>query len=343
MTKAHHLLIPRIKRKFTSAFHFFVIVYSIIAGKEKIFILSYFDRLRYLRLYYPETSMVRILICRRHRLIIRVLKLLGRKYIISSDIVFKNSSFFKNYKGTLRVFIWNDESEISGVSQILGDKEIEFISPFKLKTHWLNPGDKLTQLSIIPVHNITLTSTAFGYSLNFPKVLFVGAVDLTFYAQFFKKDAYADELRKFVCARILEEGPFHLFDSDFIFSNRLNLEQYIAIRHYAINYWRLELLTNISLSIGKDLMLVGNSLLRPELEKARQIPSIEDPNSLYQAARFNLDLGSQCGLEYQYGRSLEIYACNPNSHITFRRLGGEAFPGSILVKSLPELVALLRN
>ena len=338
----YKFLIPRIKRKLTFISYFFVFLYSLFVGRDKIYILSYLDRLRYLRLYYSGDKHVRIIICRRQRWIIRVLNSLGREYIVSSDIVFKDSSYFASLNGTLRVFVWNDESEISETSGILGDKEIEFISPFKLRTEWLRPRNKLTQLSITPARKF-MSSGVSGNSSELHKVLFVGGVDLSFYAGFFEADFFAEELRRLVCATILEDGPFYLFDSDFISSHKLTQEQYIAIRHYAINYWRLQLLRNVSLSIGKNLMLVGNSLLRPELENALQVPSIEDPTALYRAAKFNLDLGSQCGLEYQYGRSLEIYACNRDSHITFRRPGGEIFPKSILVNNLPELLLQLRN
>ena len=307
------------------------------------------SRLRYIRLF-PKNIYEDNL--NFSRLNIQAMNYLYRKVnsdielCISSDVLINmNEARLKRLSYPfLTAFIWNDELEIEFINSSCKGKVTEFESFFNLQ-------------QLLPDYKVNVID--FGNTFSLPRsqsheyldkegvVFFAGQVNPHLYddlIHFQRLERAVSEAREFV---VQTGDPFSLFSSGQFWSNfdGLTLTEIVAIRHKVINEWRLSIFKELCIELGSKLHLMGSDFESPVFKGAIIIPRKENLSDIYKSSRINLDLGSQCGAEYIYPRTLEILHSNPKSLAPFERRGQIAdLPISLMTwNSVADILEICRD
>ena len=235
---------------------------------------------------------------------------------VSSDFLNPPNLVQKKFidKTKITAFIWNDDSELDKVQNEVGKSLIGVESFFTKLSHdftIVKPG----YLSFKPLP-VRPKQKKIQHSL-----LFAGQVIPDYQNELIEKEDLSDALAFAMTLMERDGHPFKLFNENEwdSFSRKLTLHQRAAVRHKVINTWRKCMLLSLAEIFGKRLVLIGNSFIGPTYAKATVHPYRADMEKMYKLTLINLDLGSQCGTEYLYPRTLEILNSNPDSLVLFRR------------------------
>jgi hypothetical protein len=242
-------------------------------------------------------------------------ELKGVHIVLSSDFVIDGTNlsdinFTENF---VELFIWNDEEET-----ILNLKSLR-LGQFKISSFFR---ETLVQNREIGIYEVDypsyLIKSAKPLNRRTPRILFAGQVNLGNSLGAIANSKKLSMEKDRIMERIESSDYQFLFDKESYEPDYSTREQ-ILLRHFGVNYWREKILLEVEQLFGPNLVLVGNDFLDSKYRKATLIGYTEDLQSLYSDSAVNLDLGSQCGLEYIYPRTLEIRSLNPESLFHYER------------------------
>ena len=242
-------------------------------------------------------------------------ELRGVHIVLSSDFVINGIDFSDiNFTENLvELFIWNDEEET-----ILNLNSLN-LGQVKISTFFR---DTLIQNREIEIYDVNypsyLIKSTRSSRQKTPRILFAGQVNLGISLEVIANSKQLSMEKDRIMERIEDSDYQFLFDEASYESNYSTREK-ILLRHFGVNYWREKILLEIEQFFGPDLVLVGNDFLDTKFRKATLVGYTEDLQSWYSSSAVNLDLGSQCGLEYIYPRTLEIRSLNPDSLFHYER------------------------
>jgi len=291
--------------KKTFGFIFQSVLLSLSKKGSHVFIGSP-ERKRYLK-YYISSKDTLIISCSRPILLffIPLLCIRVSRNILISDIYFRKSEKYRVLASILRFYkcqylIWNDELELAAVPESI--------------RHSITVKSFFAQNSCEILKPLTIISRGLGRNSHPIKnsICFIGQAN---------PEIYSTDLRK------------HNISPDYIFSNYLNLTPSdifaltqiapeselpialrVKIRHQYINLWRKLVVRDLCRDFNRRVILVGPDFLTPEFSSAERYKqlNVQEVLYLYSHSRVCLDLGSQCGVESLYPRSLEIISENPS-------------------------------
>jgi hypothetical protein len=242
-------------------------------------------------------------------------ELRGVHIVLSSDFVVDGMNFSEtNFTENLvELFIWNDEEEtILNVNSLkLG--QVKILSFFR---------DTLVQNREIGIYDVNYPSYRIKSTRPLrrrtQRILFAGQVNSGISLEVITNSKWLSAGKDQIMERIESSDYQFLFDEESYEADYTTREK-ILLRHFGVNYWREKILLEIEQLFGPDLVLIGNDFLDSKYKKATLVGYTEDLQSWYSGSAVNLDLGSQCGLEYIYPRTLEIRSLNPDSLFHYER------------------------
>ena len=243
--------------------------------------------------------------------------------LVSSEMIHASASNRLDSldKFDVSVFIWNDELEIEAINASCKLEINEFVSFFNLGE--LLPDSKVSVLKFGNTYS-SLPGTKSSKIFNKEGgVFFAGQVNPNLYDNLIQSQQLhhaVNEARELV---LQSRDPFTLFYYGQFWDkfDGMTLTEIVAIRHKVMNEWRLSVFKELVNELGPRLHLMGSDFESPVFKGARIIPGKENLSDIYKSSRINLDLGSQCGAEYIYPRTLEILYSNPESLAPFERRG----------------------
>ena len=261
-------------------------------------------------------------------------KLKGVQIILSSDFVINGINLADtNFTGNLvELFIWNDEEET-----ILNLKSLK-LGQVKISSFFRDTLVKNREIGIYDVnYPAYLNKSNRPSSRRSSRILFAGQVNLSYSLKVINNSKQLSMEKNRIIERIELSDYQFLFDED-AYQSEYSTREKTLLRHFGVNYWRETILLEIEQLFGSDLVLIGNDFLDSKYKKATLVGYTEDLQTWYSSSRVNLDLGSQCGLEYIYPRTLEIRSLNPDSLFHYERKSLKPnWPGSRYWSSAPDL------
>jgi hypothetical protein len=239
----------------------------------------------------------------------------GVHIVLSSDFVvngmnFSDTNFTENL---VELFIWNDEEETILNLNSLKLGQVKILSFFR---------DTLVQNREIGIYDVNypsyLIKSTRPLRRTTQRILFAGQVNLGISLELITNSKWLSAGKDRIMEKIESSDYQFLFDEESYEADYTTREK-ILLRHFGVNYWRQKILLEIEQLFGPDLVLIGNDFLDSKFKKATLVGYTEDLQSWYSGSAVNLDLGSQCGLEYIYPRTLEIRSLNPDSLFHYER------------------------
>ena len=297
------------------------------------------DRDRYIKLFPKDRTKIWRLRAVSPLVISIVKSISPGEVVISADFLDSCNESLANSLESLKfkVFIWNDELEVIRVQKQTGIHSLSCIGFFSCTRKSFGSDIQFEVPNFLPDENHRIPETS-------PTLCFAGQVDPAKYDSIILADENLRNISLSLDVEIRKTSPTKLFET---YSNTyfdVSVEEFVMLRHKAINTWRYNLLRLLSEEIKGSLVLFGKDFVDNEDFKLSDVrkDSANFPEE-YAKHRVNLDLGSQCGDEYLYPRSLEIYSVNPKSLFVYER--GDSSPRipATYWKNLDELVQTIKK
>ena len=296
----------------------FVLAFYRLGHAQKIKV-CYFPsiRKRYLTfLDFKDGSLMEIFIWNPSKSDFKILNLVKQiPVVISSDFVINGFDFYHIdlTSNPIQLFVWNAEEEVMRNLEVFDPNSIELLTFFG---NTISGSEALKGLNAsYPVYR---AKKGRIFRARNETILFAGQVNCDLFQNILNGNPILQQEKSKIIEKILKSDHQFLFDSDY-FKASLALHEKIALRHFGVNFWRERMLQDLEDIFGQDLVLIGGDFLKSKFSKATLIQPTENLDKWYLGSRVNLDLGSQCGLEYVYPRTLEVRAISPSSLFHFER------------------------
>ncbi len=274
--------------------------------KNPVLYIGPSSRRRYLK-YYVNCNNIRFIPCPGPFFLffLPLLQLRFEREIFISDVFFSKKFKYKKIGILLnsikcKWIIWNDKLELYSIPEEIRNS-VQTLSFFSE-----------TECDIIKPTIITRDLLKY---LPTPKrcvVSFAGQANHRIYKEELRSYEY---LLEYIYEKYLYLNPVKIFK--FSENSDLNIPEFLRIkfRHQCINLWRKLVIEKMSQDFQDRMLLVGQDFLSPEFGSAIRFAKLSEADALkmYAASKVCLDLGSQCGLQPLYPRSLEILFTNPAS------------------------------
>lgn len=278
------------------------------------------DRDRYLKLFQIANKPL-IKIRKLSPGLIKLISLISpTDFIISADYFeLPNPRISEALKSLeYKVFIWNDEIEVLMVQKNLNVDNLECLGFFSATAKAFGTNVNFAIPEMNPQQSVMASATS-------PSICFAGQADPSKYDQQINSDKELTKISKLLISEVLEKSPMVLFTKYSPANLNLSISDFVMLRHKAVNTWRSEVLKQLAKEFGKSLTLIGKDFVdNPDYSLAKVFSDSNQFPKEYEKHKVNIELGSQCGAEYLYPRSIEIFAVNPGSLFVFDR--GNSYP-----------------
>lgn len=274
--------------------------------KNPILYIGPSSRRRYLK-YYINCNNIRFIPCPSPFFLffLPLLHLRSEREIFISDVFFFNKFKYKKIGILLnsikcKWIIWNDKLELYSIPEGIRNS-VQTLSFFSE-----------TECEIIKPKIISRDLLKYLPAPKRSVVSFAGQANHRIYKEELRSYEY---LLEYIYENYLYLNPVKIFK--FSENPGLNMPELLRIkfRHQCINLWRKLVIEKMSQDFQDRMLLVGQDFLSPEFGSAIRFAKMSEADALkmYSASKVCLDLGSQCGLQPLYPRSLEILFANPAS------------------------------